>query len=402
MIDIAPPAPKQESLPPPERFQLPQPKRRVFSFRAPVFFLFAAVLLLLGAGVAHFFFASAVVTISPRARTLSLQEEIRVLPGSSQVDLENKTIPGKVLSQEVSKTSMYPASGTKIKETKSEGVIRVFNNQSRTQILVSTTRFLSEESMLFRSAERVTIPAGGFTDVKVAAAEPGEQYNIEPSNFSLPGLVGSPIYTLVYGKSFQRMSGGSKSEIKVVTGSDIEQAKAQIQKDLENTAREKIIQLVSLPYTLDENVLETRVATLDALVGEGAELEQVSVAGMVKASATVFQENDLAAVVQDGLKNFLEGEERLRDESITFTYELEKLSEGNLALSVSAQGTSYQHQDEDALRSRIQGEQKSAAFAILSRDETISQFQISLFPFWLSRIPADPANIRIHAVFGSQ
>ena len=118
-----------------------------------------------------------------------------------QAEKAGNFIQGEVLEAEKEVSQNFTAHGKKLKSTKAHGTMRIYNNYSTAaQTLVATTRFISNEGKLFRTKERVVIPGGyyeggklaaGFIDIEVIADQPGEDYNIDPSTFSIPGFVGT-------------------------------------------------------------------------------------------------------------------------------------------------------------------------------------------------------------------
>lgn len=349
-----------------------------------LFFLLLSLALVVGlaAIVLHVFFSQASIEITPRFRTLTIDKDMNM--------------KGQVFSEEVSSTKLYSSSGSKLSETKAQGTIRVFNNQLKLQILVANTRFLSEERKLFRSTNRIEIPAGGFVDVEVIAAEAGEDYNIDPSNFSVPGLAGSPLYTLVYGKSLESMSGGARVESKVVTSADIEMAKEQLRKDVFNLGKEKITKRIVPPLVLAEDTWKEEILKLDSPLKPGAELEQFSVTGTLRVLATVLREDDVQILVENAFEENLEPTEQLNKESISFSFRVKSAkAEGDLIVGISAKAKAFVPPDLNELRSKLQGKKKDEAFAILTGYDTIEQFKLSLLPFWLTTIPRDQSKIEI-------
>jgi len=97
-------------------------------------------------------------------------------------------------------------------EYKATGIITIYNTYSSSpQTLVKTTRFVSEGGKLFRTTKTIVVPGAdassgkivpGSTTVEVIASEPGNEYNIGPSTFSIPGFKGTPKYLAFYGESF--------------------------------------------------------------------------------------------------------------------------------------------------------------------------------------------------------
>lgn len=94
---------------------------------------------------------------------------------------------------------------------KAKGFVTLYNETTETQRLIASTRLVSQAGLLFRIDEDVILPLGstskpGEVRVSVSASEIGAQYTIGPSNFSIPGLAGSPLYTQIYARSFGNMT----------------------------------------------------------------------------------------------------------------------------------------------------------------------------------------------------
>ena len=107
--------------------------------------------------------------------------------------------------------------------TKAFGTITVFNGySSEPQLLIASTRFLSSNERIFRTTKNIDIPGAQLNDdeiipssisVEIVADYLGAEYNIGPSDFTIPGFKGSPKYQGFYGKSSTAMSGGSSDTI---------------------------------------------------------------------------------------------------------------------------------------------------------------------------------------------
>ncbi|MBN1585328.1 pilus assembly protein PilM [Candidatus Uhrbacteria bacterium] len=117
---------------------------------------------------------------------------------------------------------------------RSEGTITIVNTDDRPYDFVATTRFVTEDGILFRLKFGAAIPANGEVDAAVVADQAGAEYDIGPSRFTVPGL-SAELQSLIWGESRAAMTGGS-GMAKVVTEADLAKAKADIFEDLEREA----------------------------------------------------------------------------------------------------------------------------------------------------------------------
>jgi len=249
--------------------------------------------------ILHIFFVQATVYVDPEARELTVTA---LIIGNGEVEDGDSgvyTLPVRVFRVEEEMTSLYSASGTQNKGTKAQGTIRVYNEYSTSpQTLVVNTRFVSEQGILFRSTARIAIPGGhyeggkliaGYLDIEVVAAESGEAYNIGPSNFSLPGLAGSELFTTVYAQSFQDIKGGSQEDVAIVTADDIEAAHSSTVAVLTQKTTLLLMEQASEDIVILLDSLSTEVVDSLTLAKEGSELDQFNYSAKVRAIVFGFE-----------------------------------------------------------------------------------------------------------------
>ncbi|MBI2642304.1 MAG: hypothetical protein HYW97_00435 [Candidatus Wildermuthbacteria bacterium] len=402
LVDISPPKPKQKAQEkkPFSRFQTPKLKLKLtlpskagiiaFGVVAFAFALFFSL---------HVLLARATVTVMPLSREVSLSEIFSVEPGAVS-SVTTKVVPGTLLEQEESGTKLFSSTGLETQEAKAKGVIRVFNNQAKTQVLIATTRFISEDGKLFRSTSRITIEPSGFTDVSVSAAESGSAYNIGPSNFSLPGLLGSSAYTQVYGKSSESMAGGGKTQVSVVTEADLRSAEEVFTKELLNTAKSRLFESVQSPFTILKESVREEVAKASSSVQAGVPISQFHVTGKVKARALAFSQEELRALAQEVLTLGIEKGETLDERTLAVTQNKATFvsSTQKASLELEIQAKVYQDIDRGELRKSLLGKSKTEAQQLLLDHSQIERFEFSFFPFWKQTMGSKEARVDIPMV----
>ncbi|MFH1430366.1 MAG: hypothetical protein ABIG71_02465 [Candidatus Uhrbacteria bacterium] len=104
---------------------------------------------------------------------------------------------------------------------RAEGTVTLVNDRSEAQTLVATTRLLSPDGILFRLRHQEVIPASGKLEaVDVYADQIGDQGNIQPTKFSIPGL-SSWMQQHVWAESSAVMAGGRGSPDDAAPGTAI-------------------------------------------------------------------------------------------------------------------------------------------------------------------------------------
>lgn len=380
-------------------FSSPKKKtERSLTFRVLAILSAGAFLgLLTGGALWHIVFQRARVTIIPQTRNVTTQLVFSADQNQTEINIENNALPATVLVKEKEAVRVFPATGKKEKETYAEGVIRVFNTQAnKNQILVANTRFIAANGKLFKTTERVTVPPG-FLDVRVKAAEPGEAYDIEPTTFSLPGLAGTSLYTLIYGKSTQPMAGGSKTSVTVVTEGDIANAQLALNDNLTKQAKEMIRSLLSKEDVWLTEFTRVWVVESKPLVKAGAELEQFNISSKVRVSALVFNRQEAANLLKSALLGLLQSEEQLKESSVRVAFKGERFRENADAGDVAGtiEGTFVRIVDAEVLGQQLAGRSKNEAKAILGAHSALKEFRIELSPFWKRTLPARSSRIEI-------
>ena len=335
----------------------------------------------------HFFFAKAQIEIWPQITKLRMEEQIiaRV----------------RVFEEEKELTQLFPSSGKKLKEEKAHGAIRVYNqNSTLPQTLIASTRFISEDGKLFRLQTTALVPVG-FLDVQVVAAEAGPEYNIGSSNFSLPGLVGSPMYTKIYGKSLEAMSGGAKYEVAVVTKEDIAEAKDQLAETLKTQAIESLLAKIPPQFQVLEHSLSSIILADNSLVKPGAELDQFTYKAKVKVAISGFHKEDADLLAFQALENYLKQNQAINEETLSFSYKVAEGAsdrsdgEGVIPITAHIEVDQYEKVEKERLLERMAGATVEEFRQIMKEYPFLAKAQFSLWPFWFSRVPQDSKRVHI-------
>jgi hypothetical protein len=255
-----------------------------------------------------------------------------------------------------------------------------------------------EKVLYFRSTKPVVIPAKGYIDIQVKADRPGEEYNIEPATFSLPGLAGLPQYYSVYGKSSSAMTGGFKGEAPQIKQEDpdeakkilLEEAGKQIKDDLANKIPENSI-------LLDEATFQ-EIITASSSAPVGAEVNSFIFDLKIKIKTIVFTRSDL----DDFAEGFVNSRpqkagKKIQPESLNVGYSPESVDKnaGKIVLNLKISAKIYSDVDLTNLKRSLLEKSLNEARLLLENQPQITKVQIKAFPFWLKKIPSKESKIEI-------
>jgi len=415
IFDILPPKPpttfREERPKPPLEKNISSPLFVKKKWYQVIFALFIFIL----AGIfCYFTLSKAEIEIWPESDFSTFKTKITGDATVEETDpalwVKSGVIPVKIFEAEKTITEEFPSSGKILKEKKAEGIIRVYNNYSTSpQVLVATTRFVSADGKLFRSIEKVTIPGGkyeegkfvpGYLDIKVRAAEPGVEYNIGPTTFSIPGFAGTALYTKFYGKSFVSMKGGEIKEVPQVTQKDLDQTKEILTKkakeECEATLKDKISSDASL-FALLKEALETRILETTPLAQAGQDLEKFTFQVKAQSKALVFKPKDIENFAIDFISSQIPPEKRVLVESLKTNYSSGNInfSPGKITLSLEMTAKIFSDIDEISLKKGLVGKSLTETNIFLKNLPQITKAKVRLWPFWVKKIPEDLRKIEI-------
>ena len=288
----------------------------------------AAAIMLLGIAVA-FLVANEVlpsveVRIQPKSEVITFSVPVRVAVGSAEAG----DVPGQRVQVAATEERTAAASGEAEVTERASGTITISNAfSSDSQTLVATTRFVSQDGKLFRLDNTIVVPGAEIVDgeiqpstidATVTADEPGEEYNIGPSTFSIPGFQGSPKYNKFTARSSEPMRGGASGVVRVVTEEDI----TSVRQGIEDALAEKLEQEFAIEVLVDLIVADDArdmTITVDVDAEAGDPQDRVTAKAEGTLSAIAYRREDLEEYVLTALRERIPADTDVVEGSTTIT-----------------------------------------------------------------------------------
>lgn len=352
--------------------------------------------------------------IQPHLESLSFEETFEARIGAKNIELEEKIIPGEFFTREFEKWEKFESTGRSQKTVKAEGKIRVYNNHTPPTpvTLRAQTRFLSaEDGKIFRSPKKIYIPSArtengrvipGVAEIEVIAQEAGEDYNIGPSKFSVPGLAGTSLYYTVYAESDSPMTGGFKREIKIVSKEDIEKAEVALGQLLFQEAKGFLKNEIPGDFILLDDAILEESAEVHCLQKPETETSEFSCQGKIKIKGLGFKVSELKELVKVSAKPFLSPSKILLPETLNFEYQRIGviLGEGKMVSDLKIEAKIYKEVPVDTLSEQIAGYSKQEIEEVIFGSyPQVRSIEMKFWPFWVKGAPKNPARIRIELTF---
>ena len=372
-----------------------------------------AVILVSGlAYIAYQYVPKAIVTVFAKKEVKSADIEISGDVNLDNIDYEKSTIPAKLMEfdEEVSKT-FSSTGGKSVSNQKAKGKITIYNEfSSSAQPLVATTRFLSDSQKMFRLVQGVTIPGTtkvgeeikpGVVEAEIVADEAGDSFNIDATNFSIPGFKnsGNDKSTKIYAKSLSPMTGGGNGndEIHVVSEKDVSDAKDKISLEITSMIKNKVKSSVSDMVILDDAIIiDEPVYRISNSAGETA--DNFEIKAQAHARALVFSESDVKKIANTVISKSGNGKINIDSGSILVDY---GKSNADFKLSVidikmHASSVMQPNIDLENLKRGILGKNNDELADYLKGYPSIEKAEVEYFPqIFVSKIPLNEKRVEV-------
>ncbi len=300
------------------------------------------------------------------------------------------------------KSVSLPANGESTVSRKASGTIIVYNNQTAAQNFVENTRFESTDSKIYRIAKAISIPAKtsagpGSLEVAVYADQPGAEYNLGLSDFTVPGLKGTAKYETVYARSKTPMAGGFVGKEKVVNPDELTAAKVTLQEELTRELVAKAQGEVPTDFILYPTLA---TVTFDDLPQTGSTADAVTVNIRGNLTGLMFKRSDFVRELATGKATFSQRDELEIDAldtlSVSFLGQpVDVLNANRVDFRVTGAGNLVWKTDEVAVKAAVAGKKKSDLPQIVKNFPTISSTTASFRPFWKTSFPTEASQITV-------
>jgi len=393
---------KEEERPLVEELEMEKTKKSRFLFKLTISFL---ILILLGAFgyVALNRVSTASINISPYKETLVIDSRLRARANTTADGL-----PFEIAQLSAEESGLVTATGISSGGQKASGKITVYNNYGNApQKLIANTRFQTSDGKVYRIRGAISVPGMGVLEATVYADQAGEEYNIGPADFTLPGLKGGPRFEKVFAKSKSAMSGGSSGNARVVKKEDIDSARTAVNEKLKNRLTEMFSKQKPEGYVLFANAVKIEYAENpdNPKVGDSSSR---SMAFKTKGSATgyLFKKDALAkALAEDNsgdLKKAPKNDPIMVDNIESLDFNLISTDAKNKEITVRLKGNANFVWVVDAakLLEEIINYKGKDYTSVFQNYPSIEKAAIVQSPKWWPRFPKDKSKIKINIETG--
>ena len=355
--------------------------------------LWVLLVIILGGLVAWTFMGSARVDITPEFDRVTGKVTLTAEKEATNDGFEYEVITiDDTLSQTVS------AGEAEFVEEKAQGTIVVYNEELKEQRLIEETRFESAEGLIYKLAKgkAITVPAAsggtpGSLEVTVYADQPGEEYNVDLTDFVIPGWreTNSPKFETQYARSKTAMTGGFSGTKRVVDDADKERTQGTLRDMLGDRLIKEAPAQIPEAFVLFPELSSTSFASLPATDGAGGKVDMKE-EGMLY--GLLFNRRELSSLLAAELVEGYVDEPILVtnfDEVVITLDTPAVLDESVSSVTFTVEGElDFEWQiDTESIGGAVVGVAKKDLNKVLASFPGIKKASLTTYPTWLRKIP---------------
>ncbi len=367
----------------------------VSPFHKKVAIGFSILSIILVAVIFYISLAQVKIYITPKTSQLSTEFDIELLSDVETTLAGTNILPGSITTSIETITEQQQITEGSLVDDIATGEVVIYNNYSRNQPLVKTTRLETPDGKLFRINETVTVPAGGSVVVEAYADQPGADFNIPPTTFTIPGLW-EGLQQDIYAESTEQFTGGQRLETALTDSVITAAADTLIAKTAENysndaTGNEDVITL----YRVGEPTWDT-----DAEIGSNTDTFTITIS--LPITTIRFQKQDLEQIATNNLIAATPSNDQFVSanfDSMKFVLASVSEADKSATLRVSIDGRSITRLDPEELDiGRIEGMNKQELTRHVTSLPEVAEVNIVFIPAWLSKVPPLEDHVYIEVI----
>lgn len=380
-----------------------EPKKR----RRLLFSIFYALIiaLLAATGVGAFYLPKTTVIVHVPADPWSKDVTVTARGDQKTVSLADSLLPATLLTGEVTEDLIYKATGTTDIGQKATGTATLLNSLNTSSQTVPAGARITAQGLVFITQADATVPGltvtngvinPGKASVTITADQSGTDSNLTNTN----GSVSAP-YSNLYA-TINSTTGGSTQTVSVVSATDIANAKAALQKKLQDDSQAKIDEQTKGKSYYSDATKDTFVMSgFTPSVASGTQADTVKVSGKGISTRLVVDQDNLSKLAETIA---------LKDPAVNTNYTVSStaVTQGQFDLAkqtaqiiVHVNGKQATQPPLDSLSAQLVGKDRSAGLNLIALIIKGSTADISQTPSWWPNhnFPFSKKYLTIKAVY---
>lgn len=351
---------------------------------------FVLLTVLLAAGVSYLALGRAVITVHLGGVSREVSFRYTLEENRLGQTLSESALGGSFFetTDTVSGTFLPQDTGA-VKTGKAGGSVTLRNDTDRPQPLVATTRLLTPDGKLFRLQTAVRVPARGTVSAPVAADAEGEEFEVGPTRFTIPGL--SPtLQQSIYATSDAPMVRGASDE-RVITEQDLEAARVTL-KERAVAAAIEAVRVQAPQYVFNDQDILVTVGAEQSSAKVGDKARSFSLSLDVSTLAVAFDKAELLRRIETATQGVVVSS----PDQVTYALVNYDPIARSVILAGQARGESAISASSSIFHpANFVGMSVDQIQKSLANYDGVEEVNVSFSPYWIQSAPKAPGRIEI-------
>ncbi len=364
------------------------------------------IFLILAGGAYLSFFVLPKANVEVTLKEMPYEWTANVSGATNISSIGDSSVPIQIFKTSKSGVFKFIATGEKEVHKKSSGKITIWNAYSSDpQLLVKNTRFTTSDGKVYRLTSAITVPGAKISEGQInpssiiATAEAdavGESYNFGPSEekLKIPGFQGTAKYNGFYGVFKDGVSGGFSGVMKVATDADLQKAKEESHKNVEEALSSDVAMNMPSGFTAVPEG-KTTVVSREGVTADPDAKGEFSYGISIETKVLAVRESDIVSLASNA---FIDKEGvSLTPKSVKVTYSAPTVdwAANKATIPVVVSGSWTREFNANDFRQRIAGENYNSFRASIASIAGAENVKSELWPFFIRFVPKDQSRINI-------
>ncbi|MFA5967411.1 MAG: hypothetical protein WC805_02760 [Patescibacteria group bacterium] len=317
---------------------------------------------------------------------------------------------GRFVVVEKKLTQTFAATGTKNNGNKAGGIVTIYNYTRAVKPLGlrAQTRLQAPDGQIFKLQDEIlissaTVGAGGKlvpgrANVRVEAAEGGTQGNLAAATkFTIPGL-GTTGVDMVYGQNDNPFSGATDEESKMISEEDIKLAQDSISKNVFIDAEAELQKQIGRKEELIPTLIKNDIINVVPSAAAGTARDNFDLDIQVRSWTLLPDKGQLDKIMQNTINSVVPANRELTSPTLRGV----KIVLGNadfnthiIDFTVDIDGSVAPKISTAELSESLANRSLKSVEALFNSIPDIISHRITLWPFWVKKMPLLESNIKI-------
>ena len=352
--------------------------------------------------ILNFIKAKAIIIIVPAIEKVTTEFTIEVIEeATSTIAFDKEKAVLGIVREIVSAGSQnFPATDKRVvTNTNTVGEVTIFNNYTKAQILVASTRLLASNGTLLRLEKTVAVPPKDKIKVRVYPDKPEEFDNLAPSKFTIPGLW-QPLQEKIYAESFHPFKKGEQT-IYMVSENDFKEAEEKLKESLYQKAVSDFNQTISSQQALWSKLSTYKIMDKKFSHQIGEETTEFKTEITLNSIFVAFDESQVVFLAKEKLKSVTPSGKKLislNADSLSYSVENYDLGIKKAQVKVKVEGRAKGNISNLEIRKEeLTGRTLAEIRSYFANLAGVKEIKVDFFPNWRQKTPAFKDRIFIES-----